>query len=226
MCLVVFHAPIVVIFGPIGFEAMQVSALDVHQFSEDTVLRHVERRHLEEVIDAVLEHHAVELCALGSIDHIPDFLHCQGRRHLASDVLAMLHGIKHHRGMVNPVGADINKVNVRTFANCFPRIFATGVSISFRHAYCTQETLTRVGTLLMQVAECLDFHARKVSITIDSVFTTHAEANETDTDGVYRWETKSEHVFLSGRTCGCLDGDDTTFVCVAGTSAKDDAAYY
>ncbi len=208
MCLVVFHAPVVVILGPIGFEAMQVASLDVHQFTEDTVLRHIERCHLEEVIDAVFEHHAMELGAFCHVDHVPNLLHRQGCGHFASHVLAVLHGIEHHGSVVNPVGANVYKIDVRTFTNSLPGILAACISICFRHACCTQETLTRVGTLLMQVAERLDFHTGEIGVAIDGILSSHAEADEADTNGIDGWETQPKHVFLSGRTSWCFHGDD------------------
>ena len=92
-----FEAPVALVVVPEGFEVVDVGPLGLEQLAEEPVLRHVERRELEEVIDAVLEHHAVALPLLGRVDQLPALLERRGGRHLDGHMLALLHGVDRHR---------------------------------------------------------------------------------------------------------------------------------
>ena len=106
---------------------MDVSPLGTEYFAEEPLLCHVERSKLEEVIHAVLEHHAVTLCTLCGIDYIPGFLETGDSWHFAGDVLSLLHSIDHHRSVTSPVGSDVDEVDVGAVAELLPCFFAPRV---------------------------------------------------------------------------------------------------
>ena len=54
----------------------------MQHFSKRTLLRKLQGHHLEEIIAAVLQNHAVPAGTLGGIDKVPAFLEGIGGRHL------------------------------------------------------------------------------------------------------------------------------------------------
>ena len=99
---------------------MNIGAFGVEYLAEQPVLSHVERRQLEEVVDTVLEHHAVALCLLGSVDQLPALVERHGGWDFDGDMLAVLHGINRHRDVQLPRGADVNQVDVIAPAKFLP----------------------------------------------------------------------------------------------------------
>ena len=75
-------------------EVVDIATLGVQNFTEDTLLSHIQRCKLEEVVDAVLEHHAVFASALRGIDELPQLLQGEGCGHLYNHVLAALHCVE------------------------------------------------------------------------------------------------------------------------------------
>ena len=71
--LVELEAPVFVILVPEWLEVVDVSALAVDEFAEHALLGHVESGQFEEVVTAVLEHHAVALGLFGNVDKLPTF---------------------------------------------------------------------------------------------------------------------------------------------------------
>lgn len=71
--LVEVEAPVALVLVPVRLEVVDVAAGSVKHLAEETLLGHVEGGHLEEVVDAVLEHHAVPLGTLGRVDQLPAF---------------------------------------------------------------------------------------------------------------------------------------------------------
>ena len=127
MLLVELQAPVAFVVLPEGLKIMDVSPLGTEYFAEEPLLCHVERSELEEVIHAVLKHHAVTLGALCGIDYIPGFLETGDSRHFAGDVLSLLHSIDHHRSVTSPVGRDVDEVDVGAVAERLPCFFAPRV---------------------------------------------------------------------------------------------------
>ena len=64
------------------------------------VVRHVERVHLEEVVDAVFKLYTVLARALGCVDERPYFVEVHRKGHLDGDVLAVLHSVHAYGGVV------------------------------------------------------------------------------------------------------------------------------
>ena len=112
---------------------MAVSALHVLHLAEHAVLRHVECVELKEVVAAVLKHHHVETLLLTEVDKLPDLVKVHGRRHLNGNILAMLKSVFGYGEMVQPVGSDINEVDVFPLAQLFVTLI-TIIHISGRQA--------------------------------------------------------------------------------------------
>ena len=97
-------------------QVMDIRPLCPYHLAEDTVLRHVQRVHLEPVVAAVLQHHAVLARAFAQVNQLPALLQIHGGRHLQGHVLAVLHSIFRNGEVVQPVGGDIHQVNVVALA--------------------------------------------------------------------------------------------------------------
>ena len=104
---------------PIWFKIVDIGAFAVNHLAEHALFRHVECRHLEEVVGAVFEHHAVFACLFGYVDKLPAILNGCGCRNLNGYVFSMLHGVHSHRDMCLPVGADVNEVDIVALAKLF-----------------------------------------------------------------------------------------------------------
>ena len=107
LCVIV-QSPVVPIVTPEVIEVMKIGSLYMYYLSEELLLSHVKGGHLKEIIDTVLQHHAMLTSALRSIDELPDLFEIHSGRHLYGYMLAVLHCIESDGHMMNPVGSDIN----------------------------------------------------------------------------------------------------------------------
>ena len=87
-----FQTPAVLIVVPESVEVVDIRTFDMENVPEQSLPGHVERRQLEEIVNAVFEHHAVLSCLFGRIYQLPTlcvfsavFTSCQ---HSSSDVAA------------------------------------------------------------------------------------------------------------------------------------------
>ena len=128
--LIGLQTPVALIVLPEGLEVVDVRTLGAQDLTEESLLSHIEGRELEEVVDTVLQHHAVTLSTLCGIDDIPSLLEGHHRGHFAGYVLTLVHRIDHHLGVVLPVGSDIDEVNIVTIAECLPGILLTAIASS------------------------------------------------------------------------------------------------
>ena len=96
---------------------MDIRTLYMKHFTKNSVLSHIQGCKLKEIVYTILKLHTMLSRALGSVDKLPDFIKGHSRRYLNGSMLSMLHGIKSYRGMMNPVGNDIYKVEVFSFAH-------------------------------------------------------------------------------------------------------------
>ena len=176
---------------------MDVGTLGAEDITEEALLSHVECGELEEVIDAVLEHHAVTLRALSRVDDVPSFLEGRHSRYFTSDVLALLHGIDHHRSVTCPVGSDVDQVDVGAVAELLPCLFATAVSSSFGEASLLEDGLALLDTVGMKVTESLDLYALDLGEAFDGTRATHTQPDEAHANDGYRSVTESEYISLS-----------------------------
>ena len=119
MSFVEIKPPVIPVTAPIGIKVVEIGSLDMEYFTENSGLGHRQARHLEEVIAAVLEHHAVLPGLLRHVDKGPDLLQGGGHRHLAGHVLAVFHSIKRYGSVVYPVGTDVHEIDVVPLAKLF-----------------------------------------------------------------------------------------------------------
>ena len=194
--LIELQAPVAFVVLPEGLEVVDVSTLSAEDITEEALLSHVERGELEEVIHAVLEHHAVTLCALSRVDDVPSFLEGRHSWYFTSDVLALLHGIDHHRGVTCPVGSDVDQVNVRAVTELLPCIFATAVGSSFGEACLLEDGLALLDTVGVKVTERLDLYALDLGEALDGTRATHTKPDEADANDGHRSMTESEYISL------------------------------
>ena len=181
---------------------MQIAAFGVEHLAEETLLGHVEGVHLEEVVNAVLKHHAVELFLLGLVDKRPDFLEAGCGGHLYCGVLAVVHCVEGHGGVVHPVSDDVDKVNVGTLAELFPCIFRAAVAGNVVDAFFLEPFLHLVNAVLLKIAHGYHFGAGDGSEALHCVGSAHAEANEAYAHGVHGTGGESHQIsraFGTGR---------------------------
>ena len=191
---------------------MDVGSLGTEYFTEESLLCHVERGELEEVIHAVLEHHAVTLCALCGIDYIPGFLETGDSWHFAGDVLSLLHGIDHHRSVTSPVGSDVDEVDVGAVAELLPCLFAPRVSRCLGETSLLEDSLALLYALWMEVADSLNLYTIEVSKAFDGTWTTHTQSDEAHTYDGHWGKTQTEDILLTSRTLGNSGLDEITLL--------------
>lgn len=110
-------------------EVMDIRSFGMGYLSQCPLPHHVQGRQGKSIITTVLQHHAVPACLLGGIHQTPAVRHAHGGRHLKSGMASLLHGIYRNIGMCQPIGTNINQVNIRTSAQLPPSaVFAIGNS--------------------------------------------------------------------------------------------------
>ena len=194
--LIELQAPVAFVVLPEGLEVVDVGTLGAEDITEEALLSHVECGELEEVIDAVLEHHAVTLRALSRVDDVPSFLEGRHSWYFTSDVLALLHGIDHHRSVTCPVGSDVDQVDVGAVAELLPCLFATAVSSCFGEACLLEDSLALLDTVGVKVTERLDLYALDLGEALDGTRTTHTQPDEAHANDRHRSMTESEYISL------------------------------
>ncbi len=170
--------------------------------SEKTVPGHVQRRQLEKVVNAVLQHHAVFTRTLGRVHNLPYLFQRHGCRNFTSNVLALFHRIKHHLGMVLPVRHDVYQVDVVPLAQFLPCICAPTVGGRQRKTRLIQYLLGPFDPIGMFVAQGNDLYARNVGETFHSTRTTHAQPDEAHTNRVQLRRSQTQNMRLTRRTLG------------------------
>ena len=202
MCLVEVHAPVVPVLLPVRVEVVQVCALGMQDFAEQSVLCHVQSRQLKEVIAAVLQLHAVPACALRGVDEQPDVVERRCRRHLYGGVLAVLHGIDSHRHVVHPVGGYVDQVYVVAPAQLPVYGVATAVGRRLGQTCTAQYLLAGIHVLRHHVTQGNDLRPWYVREAFHGTRSPHAQSHESHAHGVERGSRELQHVCLSGRAFG------------------------
>ena len=223
MGLVEFKTPVFVVFAPIGLQVMDVGAFAMDEFAEHALLGHVEGGQLEEVVAAVLEHHAVALGLFGHVDELPAFFNGGGSRHFEGHVFAMLHGVGGHHDMGLPVGADVDEVDVIALAELAPAVAARIGSGTWQF-FCFKDLgLNGFYAVGLNVTEGHDGHAVNVGHAVDGIGTAHAEADEADTDILDRGDGELKDALLTFDAQRLVEEDavvDDDIVALAGVSSS------
>ena len=193
--LVEIQAPVALVVVPELVQIVNVGALDMEDLAEEPVLGHVERRELEEVIDAVLEHHAVALVLLGGVHQLPALVERLGRRHLHGNMLAVLHGIDGHRNVLEPRRGNVDQVDVVALAELLPALLAA-VRRGGRQPVFREDLLRLLHPVGIEVAKGLDRNAVQVGETLHGARAAHAQADKAHTHGIHRCGPQTEDRLL------------------------------
>ena len=194
--LVEFKAPVALVVIPEGIQVVDIRSLDMEDVAEQPLFGHVERRELEEVVDAVFEHHAVAPGLLGGIHQLPAFVERRGGGNLHGDVFALLHGVDGHRDVLLPWSDDVHEIDVVAFAELFPALL-TAVSRGFGQSAAHEDRLRAVDPLGVEVAEGFDLDAVEVGEALHGARTAHAQPDEAHADGLHRSRLESQHRLLA-----------------------------
>lgn len=193
------HPPVVPIIRPELFEVVDISTLYSEDFPEQTVLRHIQSRHLEEVVNTVFKLHAMFACSFGSIDKCPYFIEIHCGRNFYGDMLSVLHRIYGHFGMMLPVRTDVYQVYVLAVAKLFPGIFGSGIGRDIRKTSITHNLLCPFHHFRPDIAQGGYPGARHVNIPLYCTYSPHSETDETDSHSIDRLGGETYDIFLAGR---------------------------
>ena len=183
----------------------------MNHFTQHAELGHVQGSHLEKVVGAIFEHHAVFAGLFGDVDEFPAVGDRSGSRNFHGHVFAMLHGINSHLDVRLPVGADINEVDIvalaKFFICCRTNIFSgSRQSFGFQNA-----TLNLLHILRKEVAQSHNLNAVDISHTVNGVRTTHSKADKADAYIFNRLGSKFKHTRLIISTLRLVENDKIIF---------------
>ena len=201
--LVVAQTPtqfIVFAVFPIGIpewgEVVDVGTLHANDFAEHAVLSHVEGGHFKPVVAAVFKNHAVQTVLFAEVDEFPALVEVHSRRHFDGNVLAVFKSAFGNREVVVPVGADVNEVDVGTFAHLNVAIFAT-VDFGFGHSLLGEVFLARFGTFFFVVAQCHCLSAGNIGEAFNGAGTAHAKSGKAYAHHFELWCGEVNNVLLT-----------------------------
>ena len=207
------HALITRAVGRIQIQRAQVvdiGSLDVHHFAEQPSGGHVQRRHLEKVVTAVLEHHAVAARAFGGVDELPALIDRHGCRNLERDMLAAFHRIDGDRRVQFPWRTVVYQIDVVALAHLFPVLLA-GVCGRLGQSGSGQYPLRPLDGPRTYVAQRDDLNALQMREALDGHRTPHAEPDECHAHGRNRIAAQLQHVRLSFLAAGLGEHERAVF---------------
>ncbi len=174
-------------------EGVDVGAFGVGQLAEHTLARHVQGLQLEEVVAAVLQHHAVLGGAFTGLHQLPAAVDVQGRRHLDRSVLAVLHGADRHRHVPAPRRRDVDEVEVQ-LAEVAPVLGAGGELPGRGTAVLLEDLLRTLHALGPDVAEGGDVDILHLRQALDRPRAAHAEADDAHPHALEGRRREAAHV--------------------------------
>ena len=104
-------------------EIVDIGPLGMGDFSQHSLLHHVQRSQGKSIITTILQHHAMTASRFGCIYQSPAIGNTHGGRDFQCHMTALLHGINGNIGMRQPIRTNINKVYLFTFAHLAPHPF-------------------------------------------------------------------------------------------------------
>ena len=125
-------------------------------------------------------------------------------------MLALFQGIFGHNKMVEPVGSNVNEVDILAFAELFVAFFAA-VDVSGRHAGVAKIFVAGFGALAFVVAECLNFGTIDVCPAENGTRATHAKADKGHSYGLHLRCREAQSRLLAGRPLRNFGNDCTVF---------------
>ena len=112
--------------------------------------------------------------------------------------------------MVEPVGCDVDKVNIIALAELLVSLGAY-VALRLGHTLTLQHLLTLVHIALLKVAKALDFNTLKVCEALNSTRAAHTQADKTYAYNGNRIGGKAQHRLLTSSACRLNEVDHTIF---------------
>ena len=152
---------------------MNISTLSMEQFTENSVLCHIQSIHFKPVVATVLKNHTMFASLLNQVDKIPALFNIHSRRYFNSRILSILHSKLSHGEMVIPVSCNINKINIGAFAK-FLITFCTKIDGRWRKICFFKIFLATFCALLFIVAQCNNFYTRNICPACNSTRSTHS----------------------------------------------------
>ena len=189
---------------------MNISSLCPDNFTEDSLLRHVQRIHLKPVVTTILQNHAMLAHLLAQVYQLPAFFQVHSRRHFDSHVLPVLQRTLRNGEMVQPIGCNIYQVDIIPLAQFFIPLLA-GIDSCFRQRSFPQQFLTCLGTLFLVIAQSHNLSARNIRKTFHGTRTAHAQTDKADTHCFHFRQSQSQYTLLTGRTFGCFHHNCSLF---------------
>ena len=149
----------------------------------------------------------MKLCTLCGINDIPSFLECHDCWDFAGYVLALVHCVDHHLGMMLPVGSDVDEIDIVTIAELLPSIFTSAIGSCCGEPCFRKKLLSLLYTLGVQVTKSLDLYTIKVCESLHSTRTTHTKTDESYTYDLHGLVAKCKHILLTLRADGDIRFD-------------------
>jgi hypothetical protein len=208
--LIIGHTPVSLIVVPVGLEVVAVGAFDVDHLAEQTLLDHIQAGQLEEVVAAVLEHHAMLAGTLGSIDKIPALLDRGSGRDFDGGVFAVFHRIDCDRGVELPGNCEVDEIDIRELAELLVALLAGKLILRAGSAELLEDTLSPLDALGIEVAKGNDSRILKIRETPHGTGSTVAQADKAHADVLDRFGRETEHRLLVRRTVGSIVNDLVT----------------
>ena len=122
-------------------------------------------------------------------------------------MLAMLHGIECHGDVVDPVGTDVDEVDVVPLTKLFVGFSVAGILGCPGESPGFKGLLGPLDILRKHVAKSHDLDSGNISEAGDRSGASHSETDESDSDGFHRGNSQTDDIFLSGGTGGSVDLD-------------------
>ena len=197
--IIVIQAPIAPIVRPELFQVVDISAFDVKNFTEQTLLCHIQRGQLEKVVHTVLQLYTVFTGLFCRIDQCPDFIKRHGSRHFDSYMFAVLHRIDTHFGMMFPVCYDINNVDIVPFTQLLPGILRVRIGSSFRQVGVGERLLCSFHQFGTQITKGIDLNTGNMRPAFNGADSAHTQTDESNANCFHFRDSQPYHILLSGR---------------------------
>jgi hypothetical protein len=176
--------------------------------SEKTGLGEGEHLQFKEIIAAVFKNHAVLPCPFGCIDKVPAVFQSGGRRNFNGDMFPVFHSIKGDGNMMEPIGTDVHKVNIRILTESLVRLLLSAIRIGGK-ALAREILHAGIDPFLFDVTNGRDMTTGNESKPFHSITTSHSEADYAYSDISDRICGKLQHIFLAGGTGGNFRPDNS-----------------
>ena len=150
----------------------------MQNLTEETLLCHVEGGQLKEVVHAVFQHHAMFLCAFSRIDQCPNLIHVGCCGYFNGHMLSMVHGIKCYWHMMNPVGCDVDDVDVLAFAHLLVCIYTATVGHSSMSSMFIKLLLAKLYAVSLYVTKSHDVRSRNLAPSFYGTNPAHSQPNK------------------------------------------------